>query len=110
MNVWIGNKPPDFKPGSLKGINVIGDLYDDKGMLSYQDLKVRFDLQDSSLFYYLQMRSALKAHGVLLGAKLPIHPLLDWMNILPHRGFVSKVYSKLSGQQETLSYSMAERL
>lgn len=80
-------------------------------MLSYQDLKDRFDLQDSSFFYYLQIRSALKAHGVPLGAKLPIHPLIDWINSLPYRGFVSKVYSKLSGQQETIdAQSMAERL
>lgn len=44
MNVRIGNKPLDFKPWTLKGINVTGDLYDGKGMLSYQDLKDRFDL------------------------------------------------------------------
>lgn len=98
INVQIGNKPLDFKPWSLKGINVIGDLYDGKGMLSYQDLKDHFDLQDSSFFYYLQIRSALKAQGVHL-----MHPLINWINSLPSRGFVSKVYSKLSGQQETLS-------
>ena len=57
MNVQIGNKPLDFKPWSLKGIYVVGDLYDGNGMLSYQDLKDRFALQD--FFFNLQIRSAL---------------------------------------------------
>lgn len=89
MNVQIGNKPLDFKPWSLKGINVVGDLYDGNGMFSYQDLKDRFDLQDSSFFYYLQIRSALKAHSVPLRAKPPMHPLINWIKSLSCRGFVS---------------------
>lgn len=35
-----------------------------------------------------------------LGDKPPIHPLLDCINSLPSKGFVSKVYAKLPGRWE----------
>ncbi len=102
VNILIANRPLDFRPWASKGIRTVGDLFSDKGMLSFQDLCHFFGLSGSSFFFYFQVRSALKSHNVPLGAGFPIHPVIEWTKSSPTRRFVSTIYSKLSGQQRNL--------
>uniref|UniRef100_A0A3B1KHZ5 Reverse transcriptase domain-containing protein n=1 Tax=Astyanax mexicanus TaxID=7994 RepID=A0A3B1KHZ5_ASTMX len=88
---------PFIEPSwSSKGINVCGDLYDDGGFLSFQSLKVTFNLPASTYFVYLQLRSALKAYGVPWDSRIATHPMVKWIQPhLPSRGCVARIYRSL---------------
>lgn len=71
-------------------------------MHSFQEECYLFDLSNL-FFFFLQARLAYKSNDVPLGAKFPFHPLMDWVNSLPTRRFLSVMYSKLlSGQQKNI--------
>ena len=94
----MNKKPLVFSSWTSRGIKVIGDLYDNSGMLSFQQLMTRFGVPQSSFYFYLQVRSALNSCKVPIRGKLPTHPLRLLIDSLSHRGqrFVSAIYGKLS--------------
>lgn len=78
------------------GIHALGDIYGDEGLRSFQELSVQFNLPKTTFYFYLQLRSTLKAHGVPWQAALSDHPL--YRTICSHRGtrgLVSTIYSHI---------------
>ena len=61
-----------------RGVHYLKDIYNDFGLLSFTDIKDAFDLPGSNFFFYLQLRSALRAHGNILC--LPTHSEIYSLN------------------------------
>lgn len=92
FSLLIGKKPLSFPLWWNKGIHVFKDLFDDDGLRAFSDLRAEYDLPGSSFFFYLQLRSAMKAYGVPWGIPLlthPLHKLCAPQNQM--RGLVSKL-------------------
>ena len=76
-----------------RGVHYLKEIYNDFGLLSFADVKDAFDLPGSTFFFYLQLRSALRAHGVPFQYPLPTHPLRDlFTKQNGTKGMVSKLY------------------
>ena len=74
-------------------IRTLSDIYGEDGLLAFQDIRDKFTLGNSSFFFYLQLRTALKAHGAPIDTKLSIHPLFDLIQTKTRtRGLVSHIY------------------
>lgn len=72
-------------------------MYDRNGLLSFQKLKERYSLPGFSWFLYLQLRSAIHAHGVPWDSPLPSHPLSTWIEPWSsNAGWVSNIYNHLA--------------
>ncbi len=56
-------------------VNTLGDIYDDSGLKSFQNLKTQLICQAPPFFMYVRIRSALRAYGVPWNSQLPVHPL-----------------------------------
>lgn len=92
-DLLIGGRPITFSQWEKKGIHYLGDIFDVHGLCSFQDLKDYFDLPGTSLFFYLQPRAALKAHGVPWQYPLPTHPIHElFITRRGSRGLVSSIY------------------
>ncbi len=75
-NIFLSGKKTLYYPQWIKcKVNSFGDIYDDKGLKSFQDIKALFNLPGSSFFMYLRIRSVFRAYGVPWDAQLPVHPL-----------------------------------
>jgi len=71
----IGGRPICAPQWEQRSVHFLKDIYNDFGLLSFADIKDAFDLPGSTFFFYLQLRSALRAHGVPWQCPLPTHPL-----------------------------------
>ncbi len=63
-NFVCGNRPFVQTSWSSLGVNTCGDIYDNRGLCSFQTLRAKFCLTASAYFVFLQLRSALKVYGV----------------------------------------------
>lgn len=89
----IGGHPIHFPHWEEKGISTLGDVYGEERLLSFQDLCTKYDIPRTSFFFYLQLRSTLKANGVSLQAPLTTHPLHKVLSpVRGTSGFVSRLY------------------
>lgn len=94
--ILTAGKPFIFIPWASRGINTLGNIYDDNGLLSFQQLQQRFDIPGSSFFLYLRLRSSLMACGVKCDAQIDSHFLSGWFNYSQcARGWVTKIYNAL---------------
>lgn len=73
----IGRRPICAPQWEQRGVHYLKVIYNDFGLLSFADVKDAFDLPGSTFFFYLQLRSALRAQGVPWQCSLPTHPLRD---------------------------------
>ncbi len=89
-----GCTPFIFPQWSKQGIYVLGDIFNNQGLRSLQDLREHCSLPGSSCFFYLKLRTALKSYGVPWDAPLPQHPLVAL--ITAKTKLVAAVYNKLS--------------
>ena len=81
------------------GIRTLQDMYDRNGLLSFQRLRESYSLPGFSWFLYLQLRSAIRAHGVPWDTPLPSHPLSTWVEPkTSYAGLVSNIYNHLATQ------------
>lgn len=90
----IGGRPIPPSHWSRSAIRHLEDIYNDSGLCSFQDIANSFNLPASSFFFYLPLRSALKAYGVPWQQPLLVHPL--YKLIIAHgnnRGLVSILYN-----------------
>lgn len=90
----IGGRPITASPWSNSTIRYLGDIFNESGLRSFQDVRDTYALPPSSFFFYLQLRHALNAHSIPLKQALSIHPL--YKLIITQRvnsGLVSKLYS-----------------
>ncbi|KAJ0069841.1 hypothetical protein NL108_015071 [Boleophthalmus pectinirostris] len=51
----IGKRPMQFAAWEEKGISVLGDLFEDNGLLSFMDLCAKYDLSRVTFYFYLQL-------------------------------------------------------
>lgn len=51
-----------FKAWSNKGIEKLQDVYEDCILMSFNELKAKFDIPQKHFFQYLQLRSFILAH------------------------------------------------
>lgn len=91
-----GSRPFIFESWTKKGVHSFADIFDDDGLLSFQNMCRKFDLPGSS-FFHLRLRSALRAYGVPWGVNLDNHTVIDWLLQRESRGLVSFIYSQLTG-------------
>ena len=89
----IGGKPIQFPQWRDRGIHLLSDIYDEKGLCTFQDIKSSFNLQNTSFFFYLQIRAALKAQSV--PNELSEHPLFELLHKLKTRGVVTTIYQHI---------------
>ena len=64
FDLCLGKHPISFPQWSDKGINTLSDITSNNTLRSFQDLKSHYNLPGTSFFFYLQIRSALRAYGV----------------------------------------------
>ena len=67
FSLCLGGHPIFFPLWSDKGINTLSDITSDNTLRSFQVLKSHFNLPGTSFFFYLQLRSALRAYRVPWG-------------------------------------------
>lgn len=90
----MGGRPISFPHWSDKGIHTLSDITSNKTLRSFQDLKSQYNLPGTSFFFYLQIRSALRAYGVPWGENLECHPIHNIC--LSNRGLTSKLYTYIA--------------
>ncbi len=95
FNFVCGNRPFVQPSWSSLGVNTCGDIYDNKGLCSFQTLRTKFCLPTSAYFVFLQLRSALKAYGVPWASSISSHPMRDWIAPSAGRPSVSLKYNKI---------------
>ena len=92
----IGGRPISAPPWEQGGVHYLKDIFNNYGLLSFSDIKNAFNLPGSSFFFYLQLRSALKAYGVPWQGRLPTHPVRKLFTLQTKtKGMVSKLYQFL---------------
>lgn len=103
FSLLIGKKPISFPSWRNKGVNVFNDLFNEDGLRAFSDLQAEYDLPGTSFFFYLQLRSAMKAYGVPWGVPLLTHPLHQLCAPQKQtRGLVSKLYKFISDPRTPL--------
>lgn len=86
-------RPVNYSQWEKGGIQFLGDIFGLDGLRSFQDIKNCFNLVGTSSFFNLQLRAALKSHGVPWQHPLPIHPLHELIvTKRAMRGMVSTPY------------------
>ena len=69
MHLMSGNKPFVFKEWSESGIFTLDLLFNEKGLLSFEELQASFDVPKTSFYFYLCLRLALKCYGAPWGER-----------------------------------------
>lgn len=97
----IGNR--DFLPGvqkSLfhrwheKGIRVAGDLFLDNTLMSFNQLKDKFELESGSFWGYLQIRHFITSGNLKPSREMPVYCDMDdfLLKMTNTRHLISKAY------------------
>lgn len=94
-SLLLGAKPFKCPSWGKKGIHVLGDIFNDTGLLSFNDLCSSFSLSMSTFFLYLQLRSSMKVNGVPWNEPLTTHKLHDVLHKNNKKNIVSKLYNLL---------------
>lgn len=96
-SLLIGGSPAKAPQWEQQGVHYLRDICNDSGLLPFPDLQKSFNLPRSSFFFYLQLRSALKAQGVPWQSPLPIHPMRKLLTSQSStKGMVSRLYNFLA--------------
>ena len=79
------------------GIHSLGDIMNEVGLRCFQDLKETYKLSANSFFLYLQLRSALRAAGILIDRQPMNHPMMEVFKKVSglDKGHVSAIYNSL---------------
>ena len=89
----IGGKPIHFPLWKNHGISTLEDIFDDNGLCSFQAIRHNFNLENTSFYFYLQLRTALKAHGAPIDRNLSKHPFIKYIETkIKATGLVSHIY------------------
>lgn len=67
----LGKRPTKFgqcRQWYDKGEQSLGKVFGDKGLKSFEDLSIQFNLQSSTFYFYSQLRTAMSPYGVPLQA------------------------------------------
>lgn len=91
----IGNAPFHCPQWESRGVRTLGDVCDENGLRSFQDIREQFDLPASTFFRYLQLKSALWSHRTSLNCVLKPHPVLEVVYHSSQPCSASKIYTFL---------------
>ena len=97
----IGQRPITFSQWQRCGINTLPDMMSNDGLMTFQELKSKFNLPGTSFFFYLQLRTAMRTYGVPWNDNLPKHPVAEMVTSNITKGFVSHVYGELQKATNT---------
>uniref|UniRef100_A0AAY4BML7 Reverse transcriptase domain-containing protein n=3 Tax=Denticeps clupeoides TaxID=299321 RepID=A0AAY4BML7_9TELE len=101
---------PLFKTWYMKGIRVLGDLFQDGSLMSFQQLQQKFDLPNQHHFGYLQIRH----YGISKQKQVP-DPIAPsrleslFLNTTNAAHFISKFYSFLYANDSGLVSTVARK-
>ncbi len=87
------SRPFVFPPWTDRGIYTFKDIYGEEGLRTFLDIKQQYNLPGTSFFFYLRLRSSMKAYGVPWDRKLdslPFHSAIVKTN--KSRGLASSLY------------------
>ncbi len=94
LGLLIDGCPISFPRWKAKGIHTLGDVFDENGLCSFQKLCETFKLPGTSFFFYLQLRSSMKAYGVPWQTPLTMHPIHERICKADRsKGLVSLLYA-----------------
>ncbi len=62
FNLLTGGIPFSFSKWREKGISVLSDICDDKGIKLFNDLCTTYNLPGTSFFFYLRLRQAMRTY------------------------------------------------
>lgn len=74
-SLLIGKKHISFPPWECQGVHTLGNVIGQKGLKEFQELQKTYNLPATSFFFYLQLRAAMRAHGLPWRSFLENHPL-----------------------------------
>lgn len=94
-HLMSGNRPFTCKHWSERGVFTLDQMINEKGVLSFEELKCSFGIPKTSFYMYLCLRSALKSQDKPWGSTLETHPIWRWFFDFPVRGVASSVYRKI---------------
>lgn len=57
----MDGRPTSFPQWSSKGIHLLGDIFEENGLCSFQKVCEMFNLPGTSFYFYLKLRSSMKA-------------------------------------------------
>ena len=89
----IGGQHICFPDWERKNICTLNDIFEEKELLFFQNICIKYSIMHTSFFFYLQLRSTLKNNGISLQSPLvthPIHKLFD--SARSTSGFVLRLY------------------
>lgn len=102
-----GSRPFVYNMWSSCNVHILNDIFNSNGMLSFQDLCVKFLLPSSSFFMYLRLRSVLHTARIDLQSSLPKHPMITMFHPSSFGKFVALAYTQLMKQSlKTLPITM----
>lgn len=106
-----GGSKGGFKIWADQGLQKIGDLYspDDKYLLSFDEIVVKYGIARSQFFKYLQLRDFIRTQQNQ-SLSIPSLSMLEEMMVKDPqgRGLISKIYNKLVGESSESSINKLE--
>lgn len=106
----IEGKPIICPQWSDKGVYSIQDIMGLQGLCEFQDLQKSYSLPGNSFLFSLQLRVAMRAHGVPWGALLEKHPLHEVLVKNTNNNGLISVQYKYSFSQAFFFFQMTTLL
>ena len=89
----IGGQHICFPDWERKNICTLNDIFEEKELLFFQNICIKYSIMHTSFFFYLQLRSTLKNNGISLQSPLVTHPICKMFDSARSTsGFVSRLY------------------
>ena len=108
FSLCLGGQLISFPQWSDKVINTLSDITSENTLRSFQDLKSHFNLPGTSFFFYLQLRSALRAYRVPWGETWNLIQSIKYVEIfLPKAWCPPFTRSFLNAQKQLCSWIVA---
>lgn len=77
----IGGEPIIFSSWQNQGVHTLSDIYNEDCLRSFHELRQIYNLPGTSFFFYLQLRTALRAYGYPWNQSLLTYPRMHLFNI-----------------------------
>lgn len=94
-HLMSGNKPFTCKMWTERGVYTLDHIVNEKGLLSFEEIKTKYDIPKTTFYMYLCIRSALKSQDISWGTPLDTHPIWKLFFYFPVRRVASTVYKTM---------------
>lgn len=95
QRLQINKKPIQFTAWEERGVSVLGDIFGEHGLMSFEELCTKYNLPRTTFYFYLQLRSMLRDLGAPLRSPLSEFPLVKILTSSSFKKFVSRTYKIL---------------